>query len=194
MVSGNSLVHARIGLLARSSGPVEADNNKIIGATVFGITARGESSRIAGQGNVISGIGFRAVDSRADASTPALAGTQDSGWAHHVKITVWSYLLFHPLALLWLSILAVVVLGELWSRTRRLPSHPYPASTHWRAAPEPAGGAARVRAAAGAPGPGRGLVPAADGPALAGWSRSGGSHRVPAHEFDSTVPLRRMEG
>jgi hypothetical protein len=40
------------------------------------------------------------------------------------------YLEFHPLAILWLSIVALVIVGGLWSRRRRLPSHPYPAS--WR--------------------------------------------------------------
>jgi hypothetical protein len=206
VVSGNTLVDARIGLLVRSSGPVEADNNKIIGATVFGITARGQASRVTGQGNVISGTGFRAVDARADASAPALTGTQDAGWTHHLKLTVWSYLLFHPLALLWLSILAVVLLGELWSRSRRMPPHPYPASTRWRATPPPPAAAPAARGPAGGPGPERrlvpapaapglerrpvpaasgsgpqrGPVPAASGPVPPAWPRSGGSHRLTA--------------
>jgi hypothetical protein len=134
LVSGNTLVNARIGMLIRSSGPVEAYNNRITGATVFGLTARGSFSRVAGQGNVISGTGFRAVDARADAAPPALSGTRDAGWDHQVKLTFWSYLLFHPLAMLWLSILALVIGGEIWSRLRRMPVHPYPASTHWRPA------------------------------------------------------------
>jgi hypothetical protein len=36
--------------------------------------------------------------------------------------------------MLWLSILALVIGGEIWSRLRRMPVHPYPASTHWRPA------------------------------------------------------------
>jgi hypothetical protein len=110
------------------------DSNRIIGATVFGITARGSSSHVSGQDNVISGTGFRAVDARADAAQPALSGTQDKGWLHQVNVTLWSWLIFHPLALLWLSILLLVILGEIWSRLRRMPPHPYPASTHWRGA------------------------------------------------------------
>jgi len=135
MVSGNTLVDTRVGMLIRSSGPIETDNNRIVGATVFGITARGWTSHVSGQGNVISGTGFRAVDARADAPEPALIRTQDSGWAHQVKTTAWSYLIFHPLAMLWLSILILVLGGEIWSRTRRMPPHPYPASTRWRPAP-----------------------------------------------------------
>ena len=137
MISGNTLVGARVGMLIRTSGPVVTDSNRIIGATVFGITARGSSSHVSGQDNVISGTGFRAVDARADAAQPALSGTQDKGWLHQVNITVWSWLIFHPLAVLWLSILLLVILGEIWSRLRRMPPHPYPASTHWRGADSP---------------------------------------------------------
>jgi hypothetical protein len=190
MVSGNTLVGARIGMLIRSSGPIETDNNRIIGATVFGITARGGSSYVTGQGNVISGTGFRAVDARADAPAPALIRTQVSGWAHQVKVTVWSYLIFHPLALLWLSILVLVIGGEIWSRTRRMPPHPYPASTHWRPAPAPAADAlasAAVAAASAAPAadvtgaragieslmPERELVAAVDRPQAGGRSPAG---------------------
>jgi len=151
VISGNRLVDARIGMLIRSSGPVLADSNRIIGATVFGITARGSSSHVSGQDNVISGTGFRAVDARADAAYPALSGTQDSGWLHEVKLTVWSYLIFHPLALLWLSILVLVILGEIWSRLRRMPPHPYPASTHWRGEASPPAVAAVPVVAVSAP-------------------------------------------
>ncbi|GEM_PF-1090979 len=132
IISGNTVSGARIAVLVRSSGRIEIDNSLITGATVFGITARGVTSQVRGVGNVISGTGFRSVDARADASQPALSGTNTAGWLHHVKITFWSYLLFHPLAALWLSILALVIACYLWSRRRRLPPHPYPASTRWR--------------------------------------------------------------
>lgn len=132
MISGNTVVGARMGMLIRSSGAIELDNNHIFGATVFGITARGSTSKVTGVGNVLSGAGFRAVDARADASPPALSSTNLSGWAHHVKITVWSYLRFHPLAMTWLSIAILVLAGAAWSHRRRLPPHPYEASTRWR--------------------------------------------------------------
>ena len=137
MVSGNSLVGARIGMLVRNSGHLEADRNRIIAADVFGITARGPTSHVIGQFNVITGSGFRAVDASAGAGLPVLPHTQDAGWVHHLKINLWAYLRFHPLALLWLSILLLVIFGELWSRVRRLPDHAYAESTHWR--PTPAG-------------------------------------------------------
>ena len=134
VISGNSLSGPRIGVLVRSSGPVELDNNRIIGATVFGVTARGATSQVKGVGNVLSGAGFRAVDARADAAPPALSGTDTSGWAHHAKVTFLSYLEFHPLAALWLGILVVVIVAAAWSFRRRLPPHPYPVSTQWRGA------------------------------------------------------------
>ncbi len=134
VISGNSLSDPRIGVLIRSSGPVELDNNRIIGATVFGVTARGAASQVKGVGNVLSGTGFRAVDARADAAPPALSGTDTSGWAHHAKITFLSYLEYHPLAALWLGILVVVIAAAAWSFRRRLPPHPYPVSTRWRGA------------------------------------------------------------
>ncbi|HUZ35771.1 MAG TPA: right-handed parallel beta-helix repeat-containing protein [Streptosporangiaceae bacterium] len=135
MVSGNTIENPRIGILVRNSGREEIDNNLISGATIFGISARGLGSRVSGVSNAIAGNGFRPVDFRAQANPPALTRTDTSAWAHHAKITFFSYLLFHPLAALWLSIVVLVVLMFLWSRRRRLPPHPYPASTHWRWVP-----------------------------------------------------------
>ncbi|HEY3902810.1 MAG TPA: right-handed parallel beta-helix repeat-containing protein [Streptosporangiaceae bacterium] len=132
VVSGNAVSGARIAVLVRSSGRIEVDNNRLTGATVFGITARGAGSVVSGVGNTISGTGFRAVDARADARTPQLTDTNTSGWQHHARSTVLAYLLFHPLALLWLSIVVLVLLCYLWSRRKKLPPHPYPVSTRWR--------------------------------------------------------------
>jgi hypothetical protein len=131
MVSGNTVVGPRTGFLVSDSGPVELDNNRVTGATVFGVSARGMSSKVTGVGNVISGSGFRAIDARADATTPALSATNVSAWVYHGKVSFWSYLRFHPLAALWLGISILVLLTWAWSRRRRLPPHPYPASTRW---------------------------------------------------------------
>ena len=153
MVSGNTVVGPRTGFLVSDSGSIELDSNLVTGATVFGISARGLSSKVTGVGNVISGTGFRAVDARADAAAPVLSATNSSGWVYHGKVSFWSYLRFHPLAALWLSILILVLIAWVWSHRRRLPSHPYPASTRWRGdapaaepvqpAPEPDLGAGR---------------------------------------------------
>jgi len=132
MLSGNTVVSPRTGVLVSNSGPIELDNNHIAGATVFGVSARGMSSKVAGVGNVISGTGFRAIDARADASMPALSQSNTSDWAYHGRVSFWSYLRFHPLAALWLGIVIVVALAWIWSHRRKLPRHPYPASTNWR--------------------------------------------------------------
>ena len=96
VISGNAVSGARIAILVRSSGRIEVDNNLLTGATVFGITARGVSSVVSGVGNTISGTGFRAVDARADARTPQLTDTNTSGWQHHAKSTVLTYLAVPP--------------------------------------------------------------------------------------------------
>jgi hypothetical protein len=145
------VVGPRTGFLVSNSGSVQLNNNRVIGATVFGVSARGTSSKVTGVGNFISGSGFRAIDARADATAPALSATNVSAWVYHGKVSFWSYLQFHPLAALWLGISILVLLTWAWSRRRRLPPHPYPASTRWRGdAPHTAQAEAEpARAAAG---------------------------------------------
>ena len=136
VIFGNIVSHPGIGLLIRNSGAVSMYDNRILGATVFGVSVRGATSRVGGVGNLMSGTGDRAVDARTDASVSNLSGTDTSGWAHHARVTFISYLEFHPLASLWLGILVVILLAASWSFRRRLPDHPYPASVR-RAYPAP---------------------------------------------------------
>ena len=133
MVSGNTVVGPRTGFLVSDSGAIELEDNHVVGATVFGVSARGLASKVTGVGNVISGTGFRAIDARADATVPVLSATNTAGWVYHGKVSFWSYLRFHPLAALWLSISILVLIAWMWSHRRRLPLHPYPASTRWLA-------------------------------------------------------------
>jgi hypothetical protein len=152
LLSGNAVSGARIGVLMNSPGRVEIDNSLVTGATVFGISVRGVNSVVFGKDNVISGTGYRAVDARADASPPALSGSNIAEWAYHDKITVFSYLEFHPLAILWLSIAFLVIAAGLWTRRRRAATHPYPASTRWTNEQRPAKHArVLVGASAGTP-------------------------------------------
>ncbi|MDQ2813947.1 MAG: right-handed parallel beta-helix repeat-containing protein, partial [Actinomycetota bacterium] len=131
VISGNTIVGPRTGVLVSSSGPVRLDNNNITGATVFGVSARGAASKVTGVGNQISGTGFRSVDARADATMPALSATDASAWVTHTHVTFWSYLRFHPLAALWLGIAILVMLGWAWAHRHRMPAHPYSATTRW---------------------------------------------------------------
>jgi hypothetical protein len=143
VVFGNIVSRPRIGVLIRDSGPVSLYDNRVIGATVFGASARGAGSRVGGVGNDWSGTGSRAVDARTNASVSALSGTNSPGWSHHARVTFVSYLEFHPLASLWLGILVVILLAAGWSFRRKLPDHPYPASVR-RPYPLPAPGESSI--------------------------------------------------
>jgi hypothetical protein len=115
-----------------AGGTVQIDKGLITMARIFGISVRGVNSIVTGRDNVISGIGFRTVDSRADARTPHLSGTDTANWQYAHNGSVLTYLQFHPLAVLWLSIAVLVILCGLWVRRRRAALHPYPESTRWR--------------------------------------------------------------
>ncbi|MGD0374593.1 MAG: right-handed parallel beta-helix repeat-containing protein [Streptosporangiaceae bacterium] len=160
LVSGNAVSGARIAVVVRSSGSVEVDNSLITQGTVFGISIRGANSVVSGKDNVISGTGYRAVDVRADAVPPALSGSNTADWAPHEKGTFLTYLEFHPLAILWLSIVFLVIVGGLWTRRRRPPQHPYPESTQWIGPAADPGRQAPVLVAAAKGGP--------DGPSWSG--------------------------
>ncbi len=166
LASGTAVSGARIAVVVRSSGSVEMDNSLITRGTVFGIAIRGTNSVVSGKDNVISGTGYRAVDVSADAAPPALSGSNTADWAPRENGTVLTYLEFHPLAILWLSILFLVIAGGLWTRRRRLPPHPYPESTGWTGQADEPARQARVLVAAAAGGQ--------DGP-----SRSGGHDASP---------------
>ena len=157
LLSGNAVSGARIGVLVSSSGHVEMDNSLITRGRVFGVSVRGASSVVVGKRNVISGTGYRALNVRADSKPPRLSGSNTTEWAYQKKVTIFSYLEFHPLAILWLSIVFLVIVARLWVRRRRPPPHPYPESTQWTGTVRPAKHA-RVLVGASAvaePGPSR---------------------------------------
>lgn len=150
--AGNAIEGARTGFLISDSGGIQLDDNRVTGATLFGVDVRGATSAVSGVGNTISGTGYQAVGYRADAPAPSLDGSNVSGWTHHARIAVWSYLRFHPLAAMWLGIATLLLLASLWSRRRRAASHPYPASTRWRSeGPQVTATVGRLRLARPAP-------------------------------------------
>jgi len=132
VLAGNAIDGAKTALLISNSGRIQLDDNRVAGATVFGVNVRGTTSAVSGVGNSFSGSGFRVVGYRADTPAPSLAGSDASGWTHHSRVTLWSYLWFHPLAAMWLGIATLLLLTSRLSRRRRAQSHPYPASTRWR--------------------------------------------------------------
>jgi Right handed beta helix region len=132
VLSGNAVDGARTGFLIREAGHVQLDRNLVTRGSVFGISARGATSSVTGVGNIIAGTGFRAIDARANAPAPALYASNLRGWTFRVKVTFVTYLRFHPLAATWLGSLILVLLAWVVTRWRRMPSHPYPASSRWR--------------------------------------------------------------
>jgi hypothetical protein len=138
LLYGNAVSGARIAVLVTSAGgTVNVDKGLITMARIFGISVRGLNSIVTGRDNVISGIGFRTVDSRSDARIPHLADTDAAHWEFAHNGSILTYLEFHPLAVLWLSIGVLVILCGLWVRRRRAPLHPYPESTRWRDSDKP---------------------------------------------------------
>ena len=133
LLYGNAVSGARIAVVVTSAaGTIQIDKGLITMARIFGISVRGVNSIVTGRDNVISGIGFRTVDSRADARIPRLSGTDAANWEYAHNSTILTYLQFHPLAVLWLSVAVLVILCGLWVRRRRAALHPYPESTRWR--------------------------------------------------------------
>jgi len=185
VLAGNAVDGARTAFLIRTAGHVEMDANLVTNATVFGVSSRGASSVVTGTGNTLAGTGFRATDAREGAPMPALYATNTAGWTVHTPVTFLTYLEFHPLAAMWLGVLGLGVLAFAWSRMRRIPSHPYPASTQWArdasasATPESAdeAGEARAAAARDLPQPVAAAVPRTSAeadpePPVASWGRS----------------------
>jgi Right handed beta helix region len=167
VLAGNAVDGARTAFLIRTAGHVEMDTNLATNATVFGVSSRGASSVVTGTNDTFAGTGFRAVDAREGAPVPALYATNTAGWTVHAPVTFLTYVQFHPLAAMWLGVLALVALAWAWSRTRRRPSHPYPASAQrageaWAITTPDAAGAVEV------------AREAEDNPAEPTWSRMAG--------------------
>jgi hypothetical protein len=142
VLSGNAVDGAKTGILIRDAGHVQLYRNLVTRATKFGIRVAGATSSVSGADNVIAGTGFQAIDARAGAPAPGLYASNLSGWPRPKrKSSFWDYLLFHPLATMWLSILFLVLLAWILARIRRMPPVPYPAATRWRREAGPAAAA-----------------------------------------------------
>jgi hypothetical protein len=133
-VSGNVLNSARIGILIRNAPGIRMIDNWITGISVFGISVRGQSPGVVGNGNLIAGRGFQPVDTRGGAAAPTLVVTNVSGWQHRSSGTVAGYLRFHPLLTTWLILLSLVVIASVAVKARRRPPRPYTHTVPWQAA------------------------------------------------------------
>jgi hypothetical protein len=147
-VSGNVLSQANIGILIRNSPGVRIMNNQISTITVFAISVRGTSPGVVGNDNVVAGRGFDPINTQSGASTPILLDTISTGWQRKSNPTVISYLRYHPLLTVWLSILTIVVVCWIAVRLRRRPRLPYRHVVPWQPRGAEAGAAALTAAPA----------------------------------------------
>jgi hypothetical protein len=131
-VAVNTLSNARIGLLIRNSAGVRIMDNRFAGISVFGISVRGSSPGVVGNGNVIAGRGFQPIDTRGGAQTPTMTGNDTSGWQHRSSLSLFAELRYHPILDTWLVILALVIISSLLARMRRRPARPYSYTVPWR--------------------------------------------------------------
>jgi parallel beta-helix repeat protein len=139
-VDANTLSNARIGLLIRNSSGVRIMNNHFNGISVFGISVRGLSPGVVGNGNVISGRGFQPIDTRGGAQSPTMTGNNTSGWQHRSSLSLLGELRYHPILDTWLAILILVVVSSIAARLRRRPARPYAYTMPWRPAAQPTNG------------------------------------------------------
>jgi Right handed beta helix region len=141
-VAGNTLSRARIGLLIRNSPGVRIMDNNFNGISLFGISVRGSSPGVVGDGNVISGLGFQPVDTRGGAPAPQMTNSNLQDWHHRSDLSVTGYLRYHPILTTWLAITSLVVVCWLVIQRVRRPARPYRYAVPWHLtaveAPRPA--------------------------------------------------------
>lgn len=106
--------------------------NTVEGANQFAVTLRGEAAWSVVRGNVLRGVGPRAVDVRKATGVAAsdAGGNNVSGWQTRKSQSWFDVFEKHPALLVWLLILLLPLLG--WWAGRRLrrkaAPHPYPES------------------------------------------------------------------
>jgi hypothetical protein len=130
-VAGNTLSRARIGLLIRNSPGVRIMDNNFNGISLFGISVRGSSAGVVGDGNVISGLGFQPVDTRGGATPPQMTNSDLQDWHHRSDLSVTGYLRYHPILTTWLVIASLVVVSWLVIQRVGRPAKPYRYAVPW---------------------------------------------------------------
>ena len=131
-VDGNVVDAARIGVVVTSSPGVRLIDNALRGISIFGISVRGASPGVVGNGNSIAGLGIRPIDTTQDTASLDLIGTSTAGWVHNAQTTVFSYLRYHPLLTTWVGIALLIVLWWLLAHVRRRPVLPYRHTLTWQ--------------------------------------------------------------
>jgi hypothetical protein len=131
-VAGNTLRQARIGMLIRNAPGVRIMDNRILGMSLFGISVRGSSPGVVGNGNTITGRGFQPIDTRGGATAPLVIDSDLSSWQRRSELSVAGYLRYHPILTTWLAIIALVALSAVVIRFRQRSPHPYSYTVPWQ--------------------------------------------------------------
>lgn len=131
-VSGNTISQTRIGILARNSPGIRLIDNRISGVSLFGLSVRGSSPGVVGDGNSIAGRGFRPIDTQGGAQQPLMTDTDLSQWHRRSKVGVLGYLRYHPILTVWLGIIGLVIVASLVVRRHRRPAGPYRFTAPWQ--------------------------------------------------------------
>jgi hypothetical protein len=131
-VSDNTFTNSDIGVMILASPTTHLLNNRLTGLRVFGISVRGTSAGSAGSGNVLAGKGFEPIQIAYGTKAPHFVATNTTHWQRRTSLTVLSYLIFHPLLLLWVVILGLVLVLCVITRLRRRPHRPYGHILDWR--------------------------------------------------------------
>jgi hypothetical protein len=139
-VAENTFRQARIGLLIRNSPGVRIVDNRFTEISLFGISVRGSSPGVVGDGNVISGLGFQPIDTRGGAAAPLITNSDLTNWHHRSDLTLLGYLRYHPILTTWLGIVMLVAVCWIVIHRRHRPARPYRYTVPWHsaaAAPRP---------------------------------------------------------
>jgi hypothetical protein len=147
-LTGNRIGASVIGIqVADASATIR--ENTVTDASRYGVSLVGEITGSAVGANSLAGRGLAAVDVNRVAATATadISGNDESGWTvDRDDLQYWrSYVVEHPLLLLWLLILTLPLAARLWAKRRhRLRDdheHPY---RNVAPGPFPAGGSSAV--------------------------------------------------
>ncbi len=125
----------RMGIVVRDAATASILRNHVSGVNLYGISIRGAAVGTLVRGNVISGRGPRAIDTKEAQPAPAVDLNDVHGWTKKNYITLTGYMTNHPELLIWVGIALMLILGWISSKRPRVTFHPYPQSTDWRPGP-----------------------------------------------------------
>ena len=117
-VNNNLIDGAATGVYVRSS-TVDIAGNTISGASIHGVTLLGSDAGSLVNGNVISGIGPGAIDTRRESGKVNTAGNRTDGWFDTTAMWVRIKAMISPLTMVWFGIFLLMAVATLRGRRTR---------------------------------------------------------------------------